>query len=76
MERTERFEASKSNEGRFRMLIDAITDYAIYMIDPDGTITSWNPGARRFKGHLRQVRGCGLNSIEPNSPRNTRQMNQ
>ena len=51
MERTERFEASKSNEGRFRMLIDAITDYAIYMIDPDGTITSWNPGARRFKGY-------------------------
>ncbi len=51
MERTERFEASKSNDGRFRMLIDAITDYAIYMIDPDGTVTSWNPGARRFKGY-------------------------
>ena len=51
MERTERFEASKSNEGRFRMLIEAITDYAIYMLDPDGTITSWNPGARRFKGY-------------------------
>ena len=51
MERTERFEASKSNEGRFRMLIDAITDYAIYMLDPDGTIVSWNPGARRFKGY-------------------------
>ena len=51
MERTERLEASESNEGRFRMLIDAITDYAIYMLDPDGTITSWNPGARRFKGY-------------------------
>jgi PAS domain S-box-containing protein len=51
VERTERFEASKSNEGRFRMLIDAITDYAIYMLDPDGTITSWNPGARRFKSY-------------------------
>jgi PAS domain S-box-containing protein len=33
------------------MLIDAITDYAIYMLDPDGTITSWNSGARRFKGY-------------------------
>ena len=33
------------------MLIEAITDYAIYMLDPDGTITSWNPGARRFKGY-------------------------
>jgi PAS domain S-box-containing protein len=51
VERTERLEASISNEGRFRMLIDAITDYAIYMLDPDGTITSWNPGARRFKGY-------------------------
>jgi len=51
VERTERFEASKSSEGRFRMLIDAITDYAIYMLDPDGTITSWNAGARRFKGY-------------------------
>ena len=51
MERTDRFEASKSSEGRFRMLIDAITDYAIYMLDPDGTITSWNSGAKRFKGY-------------------------
>jgi PAS domain S-box-containing protein len=51
VERTERLEASKSNDGRFRMLIDAITDYAIFMLDPDGTITSWNPGARRFKGY-------------------------
>ena len=51
MEHTERFEASKSNEGRFRMLVDAVTDYAIYMLDPDGTITTWNPGARRFKGY-------------------------
>jgi PAS domain S-box-containing protein len=51
VERTERFEASKSSEGRFRILIDAITDYAIYMLDPDGTITSWNPGATRSKGY-------------------------
>jgi len=51
VEHTERFEASKSNEGRFRMLVDAVTDYAIYMLDPDGTITTWNPGARRFKGY-------------------------
>jgi PAS domain S-box-containing protein len=51
VEHSERFEASKSNEGRFRMLVDAVIDYAIYMLDPDGTITSWNPGARRFKGY-------------------------
>jgi PAS domain S-box-containing protein len=28
-----------------------VTDYAIYMLDPDGIVTSWNPGARRFKGY-------------------------
>ncbi|MDD0995041.1 PAS domain S-box protein [Pseudomonas sp. TNT2022 ID1044] len=36
---------------RFRLLIDAVVDYAIYMIDPDGIIISWNAGARRFKGY-------------------------
>ena len=51
MEHTERLEASKSNEGRYQLLINAVTDYAIYMLDPDGTVTSWNPGARRFKGY-------------------------
>ncbi|AMJ61640.1 hybrid sensor histidine kinase/response regulator [Bosea sp. PAMC 26642] len=36
---------------RYRLLIDAVTDYAIYMLDPDGLVASWNPGARRFKGY-------------------------
>lgn len=36
---------------RFRLLIDAVVDYAIYMIDPEGIITSWNSGAKRFKGY-------------------------
>ena len=38
-------------EMRFRLLIDAVVDYAIYMIDPYGIITSWNSGAKRFKGY-------------------------
>ncbi|QAY86270.1 hybrid sensor histidine kinase/response regulator [Pseudomonas arsenicoxydans] len=38
-------------EMRFRLLIDAVVDYTIYMIDPDGIITSWNAGAKRFKGY-------------------------
>ena len=33
------------------MLVEAVTDYAIYMLDPGGIVTSWNPGARRFKGY-------------------------
>jgi PAS domain S-box-containing protein len=47
----ERLNASLMDEGRYRLLIDAVTDYAIYMLDPDGVVTSWNPGAQRFKGY-------------------------
>jgi PAS domain S-box-containing protein len=36
---------------RYRLLVGAITDYAIYMLDPSGRVTSWNPGAQRFKGY-------------------------
>jgi PAS domain S-box-containing protein len=42
---------SQLMEQRFQLLINAVTDYAIYMLEPDGTIASWNPGARRFKGY-------------------------
>jgi PAS domain S-box-containing protein len=41
----------RSDDGRFRLLVDAVTDYAIYMLDSDGTVVSWNPGAQRFKGY-------------------------
>lgn len=36
---------------RYRLLVNAVTDYAIYMLDPHGRITSWNSGARRLKGY-------------------------
>jgi PAS domain S-box-containing protein len=39
------------SEGRFRMLVDAVIDYAIYMLDPSGLITNWNTGAERMKGY-------------------------
>ncbi|MEA3012708.1 MAG: hypothetical protein QOD42_1253 [Sphingomonadales bacterium] len=42
---------SHAVEQRFQLLINAVTDYAIYMVEPDGTIASWNPGARRLKGY-------------------------
>ena len=41
-----------SDDGRYRLLVEAVTDYAIYMLDPTGIVTSWNPGAQRFKGYL------------------------
>jgi PAS domain S-box-containing protein len=39
------------DENGYRLLVDAITDYAIYMLDASGRVATWNPGARRFKGY-------------------------
>jgi PAS domain S-box-containing protein len=47
----DRFEASQSDDGRYRLLVESITDYAIYMLSPTGLVTSWNAGAQRFKGY-------------------------
>jgi PAS domain S-box-containing protein len=38
-------------ERRFRILVQGVTDYAIYMLDPDGRVTNWNAGAARIKGY-------------------------
>src|SRR3569833_1119906 len=35
----------------YRRLVEAVTDYAIYMLDAEGYVTSWNAGAQRFKGY-------------------------
>jgi PAS domain S-box-containing protein len=39
------------SERIFRLLVQGITDYAIYMLDPDGIVTNWNAGAERIKGY-------------------------
>jgi PAS domain S-box-containing protein len=51
MDRSDRFLASLSDDGRYRLLIEAVTDYAIYLLDPSGIVTTWNSGAQRFKGY-------------------------
>jgi PAS domain S-box-containing protein len=38
-------------EARFHHLIDAVTDYAIFMLDAGGHVTTWNPGAKKAKGY-------------------------
>ena len=40
-----------SEEQRIRLLVSSVTDYAIYLLDPEGMVASWNPGAERFKGY-------------------------
>ncbi|GAB3764770.1 PAS domain-containing sensor histidine kinase [Ramlibacter monticola] len=42
-------EALRESEERFRMLVQGVTDYAIYMLSPTGEITNWNAGAHRIK---------------------------
>jgi PAS domain S-box-containing protein len=42
---------SHVSEQRFQLLVNSVTDYAIYMLDPNGRIATWNAGARQFKGY-------------------------
>ncbi len=45
-------EEARATEERFRTMVENVRDYAIYMLDPRGYITSWNLGAERIKGYL------------------------
>jgi PAS domain S-box-containing protein len=44
-------EAPRTAEERFRMLVEGVVDYAIFMLDPEGRVTTWNAGAQRIKGY-------------------------
>jgi PAS domain S-box-containing protein len=44
-------EALRESEERYRMLLDGIQNYAIFMMDPRGQVLSWNAGAERIKGY-------------------------
>ncbi len=54
-ERTQQLEASyaqlSESERRFRLLVEAVTDYGIFMLDAGGNVVKWNPGAERIKGY-------------------------
>jgi PAS domain S-box-containing protein len=44
-------EALQQSENRFRLLVESVRDYAIFMLDPMGHVLTWNAGAERFKGY-------------------------
>jgi len=50
-DRKEAQQARQESEKRFQSLVDAVDEYAIFMLDPDGYIRSWNEGAERIKGY-------------------------
>jgi PAS domain S-box-containing protein len=50
-EKREAQQALLEAERTFRILVQGVTDYAIYMLDPEGKVTNWNAGAERIKGY-------------------------
>jgi PAS domain S-box-containing protein len=53
-ERREAEEVLRQSEERFRLVVETVQDYAIFMLDPTGHIVSWNSGAERTKGYTAQ----------------------
>ncbi len=51
MQRLDHASTSVSEGEQFRRLVEGVTDYAIYMLDTDGSVASWNAGAQRIKGY-------------------------
>jgi PAS domain S-box-containing protein len=52
--RREAEEEMRQSEERFRLLIEGVQDYAVYMLDPEGIVVSWNAGAQKMKGYVRE----------------------
>jgi len=50
-QRREHEEALRQSEERFRLLVEGVSDYAIFMLDPNGYVMTWNVGAERIKGY-------------------------
>ncbi len=51
LERRRQDEDLLRSEERFRLLVDSVEDYAIFMLDPQGRVATWNSGAERLKGY-------------------------
>lgn len=51
LEAQARQEDQRRSEESFRLLVESVRDYAIFMLDPDGRVAGWNAGAQRLKGY-------------------------
>ena len=46
-----RDDSMREQDALYRLLVESVSDYAIFALDSDGRVLSWNPGAERFKGY-------------------------
>ena len=59
-------EKLRESELRMRLLIESIRDYAIFMLDCDGKVATWNPGAQQIKGYAAsEIIGCHFSAFYP-----------
>src|SRR5450432_1935523 len=60
----------EGGEERFHLLVDAITDYGIFLLDAGGHVSTWNPGAERLKGYTaREIIGQHFSIFYPEQER-------
>lgn len=65
-QRREHEEELRQSEERFRLLVEGVTDYAIFMLDPNGYVMTWNAGAERIKGyHANEIVGQHFSKFYP-----------
>ena len=59
----------ESDAELFRLLVENVTDYAIFILDPQGHVASWNPGAERIKGYKAdEIIGQHFSRSTPRTP--------
>ncbi len=59
-------ESLRQSEERFRLLVESVRDYAIFMLDPQGYVLTWNAGAERIKGYrAAEIIGCHFSLFYP-----------
>ena len=67
-ERRRHEESLRQSEARFRALVEGVRDYAIFMLDPDGTVATWNAGAEQILGYKTlEILGEHLSRFNPAS---------